>query len=211
MTDTNIRRGPAYRLHTERLVLRCWTPSDAPLVQTAIAESLEHLRAWLPWALYEPETLENKIARLRRYRGDFDLDQDYVYGIFNRDETKVLGSTGLHTRLGRGVREIGYWIHKDHIKQGLATEVSAALTQVAMVIDQVQRVEIHCDPQNVASASVPHKLGFTHEATLRHRAVTPAGKLRDTMIWTLLAAEYPGSPSAKQAIEAYDACGQRII
>jgi RimJ/RimL family protein N-acetyltransferase len=181
------------------------------LIQIAIAENLDHLRAWLPWALYEPEELEDKIARLRRYRGDFDLDRDYVYGIFNRDETQVLGSIGLHTRLGRGVREIGYWIHKDHTNQGLATEVSAALTQVAMVIDQVQRVEIHCDPCNIASAAVPRKLGFTHEATLRYRTVSPAGELRDTMVWTLLAAEYPGSPSANRTIEAYDACGQRLI
>jgi RimJ/RimL family protein N-acetyltransferase len=211
MPDTNKKHGPAYRVHTERLVLRCWTPADAPLLQTAIVENLAHLRAWLPWALYEPETLADRIARLRRYRGDFDLDQDYVYGIFDRDETQVLGSTGLHTRLGRGVREIGYWIHKNHINQGLATEVSAALTQVAMVIDQVQRVEIHCDPRNVASAAVPRKLGFTHEATLRHRAVAPSGELRDTMIWTLLATEYPHSPSAKRAIEAYGACGHRLI
>jgi RimJ/RimL family protein N-acetyltransferase len=165
----------------------------------------------LPWALYEPETLADKVARLRRYRGDFDLDRDYVYGIFDRDETQVLGSIGLHTRVGRGVREIGYWVHKDHIQQGLATEVSAALTQVAMVISQVQRVEIHCDPRNVGSAAVPRKLGFTHEATLRQRAVTSDGKLRDTMIWTLLATEYPDSPAARRAIEAYDACGQRLI
>lgn len=211
MPDTSMRRGPAYRVHTERLVLRCWTPDDVFLIQTAIAENLEHLRAWLPWALYEPEELADKIERLRRYRGDFDLDRDYVYGIFNREETKVLGSIGLHTRLGRGVREIGYWVHKDHTNQGLATEVSAALTQVAMVIDQVQRVEIHCDPCNVASAAVPRKLGFTHEATLRYRTVSPVGELRDTMVWTLLAAEYPGSPSANRTIEAYDACGQRLI
>ncbi len=211
MPDTSVRRGPAYRVHTERLALRCWTPADALLIQTAIAENLDHLRAWLPWALYEPEELADKIARLRRYRGDFDLDRDYVYGIFNRDETQVLGSIGLHTRLGRGVREIGYWVHKDYTNQGLATEVSAALTQVAMVIDHVQRVEIHCDPCNMASAAVPRKLGFTHEATLRYRTVSPAGELRDTMVWTLLAAEYPGSPSAKQTIEAYDACGQRLI
>jgi RimJ/RimL family protein N-acetyltransferase len=75
----------------------------------------------------------------------------------------------------------------------------------------VQRVEIHCDPRNVASAAVPRKLGFTHEATLRQRAVTSDGKLRDTMIWTLLATEYPDSPAARRAIEAYDACGQRLI
>jgi RimJ/RimL family protein N-acetyltransferase len=211
MPDADNRRGPAYRIHTERLVLRCWTPADAPLMQTAIAESLAHLRAWLPWALYEPEDLVDKAARLRRYRGDFDLDRDYVYGIFDRDETRVLGSTGLHTRLGRGVREIGYWIHKDHINRGLATEVSAALTQVAMVIDHVQRVEIHCDPDNVASASVPRKLGFTHEATLRRRAISPSGEVRDTMVWTLLAAEYPDSPAAARTIEAYDASGQRMI
>ncbi len=211
MPDADNRRGPAYRIHTERLVLRCWTPADAPLMQTAIVESLDHLRAWLPWALYEPEDLVDKVARLRRYRGDFDLDRDYVYGIFDRDETRVLGSTGLHTRLGRGVREIGYWIHKDHINRGLATEVSAALTQVAMVIDHVQRVEIHCDPDNVASASVPRKLGFTHEATLRRRAISPSGEVRDTMVWTLLAAEYPGSPAATRKIEAYDASGQRMI
>ncbi len=211
MNDTMVRRGPAYRVHTERLVLRCWTPADAPRLQTAIEENLAHLRAWLPWALYEPEALVDKIERLRRYRGDFDLDRDYVYGIFDRDETHVIGSTGLHTRLGRGVREIGYWVHKDHINRGIATEVSAALTQVAMVLSQVQRVEIHCDPRNVASASVPRKLGFTHEATLRQRAVTSDGKLRDTMIWTLLAAEYPESPAANQAIEAYDACGERML
>lgn len=211
MDDTMVNRGPAYRVHTERLVLRCWTPAEAPQLQTAIEENLEHLRAWLPWALYEPEALAAKVERLRRFRGDFDLDRDYVYGIFNRDETQVLGSTGLHTRLGRGVREIGYWVHKDHINQGIATEVSAALTQVAVVISQVQRVEIHCDPRNVASASVPRKLGFTHEATLRQRAVTSDGKLRDTMIWTLLASEYPDSPAANWAIEAYDVCGQRMI
>jgi hypothetical protein len=58
---------------------------------------------------------------------------------------------------------------------------------------------------------VPRKLGFTHEATLRHRAVSPAGELRETMVRTLLAAAYPESPSTGRAIEAYDACGQRLI
>ena len=49
-------QGPAYRIHTQRLVLRCWQPTDAPLLKAAIDASLEHLRPWLPWAQHEPKT-----------------------------------------------------------------------------------------------------------------------------------------------------------
>ena len=55
----------------------------------------------------------------------------------------------------------------DHINQGLAPETAAALTKVAFEVNEVNRVEIQCDPNNMRSAAVPRKLGFVHEATLR--------------------------------------------
>ena len=203
--------GPAYRIHTHRLVLRCWHPRDAPLLKAAIDANLEHLRPWMPWAQYGPEELQTKIERLRRWRGEFDLGHDFAYGLFNRAETQVLGSSGLHTRVGMGAREIGYWIHKNHINQGLATEATAALTKVAFVIEHTMRIEIHCDPHNLRSAAVPRKLGFCHEATLRQRIRTPDGRPRDTMIWTLLADEYPASPAAAAEIEAFDVIGRKLL
>ena len=203
--------GPAYRIHTHRLVLRCWHPTDAPRLKAAIDANLEHLRPWMPWALYEPEELQTKIERLRRCRGEFDLGKDFAYGIFNHAETQVLGSSGLHTRAGAEAREIGYWIHKDYINQGLATEATAALTKVAFIIEHVTRIEIHCDPNNLRSAAVPRKLGFCHEATLRQRLRTPDGRPRDTMIWTLLADEYPASPAAAAEIEAFDVVGRKLL
>jgi len=203
--------GPAYRIHTARLVIRCWNPADAPLLKAAIDASLDHLRPWMPWAEQEPQELDQKIEGLRRFRGKFDLGQDFVYGIFNRGESQVLGGTGLHTRAGEGAREIGYWIHADWINRGLATEASAALTRVAFEIDRVHRVEIHCDPANVRSAAVPRKLGYTHEATLHQRLPLPDGTLRDAMIWTLLAGEYPASPAARAEIQALDALGRQIL
>lgn len=203
--------GPAYRLHTRRLVLRCWKPRDAPLLMAAMAANLEHLRPWLRWAQHEPEDLQAKIERLRQYRGAFDLGQDFPYGLFDRAETQVLGSSGLHTRVGAGAREIGYWVHTDALNQGLATEATAALTKVAFVVDHVARVEIPCDPANVRSLAVPRKLGFCHEATLRHRTHTPDGRPRDTMIWTLLAHEYPASPAAAAELEAFDVVGRTLL
>jgi RimJ/RimL family protein N-acetyltransferase len=165
----------------------------------------------MPWAANEPVELSQRVQWLRKCRGNFDLDKDYIYGVFNLEETKVLGGTGLHTRAGENAREIGYWIHKDYTHQGLATELSAALTRVAFEIDQVERVEIHCDPNNTYSAAVPRKLGYTYEGTLRARSVNSDGSPSDSMIWTLLRVEYPSSPSATAPIEAYNAIGERLL
>ena len=204
-------KGPAYRIHTPRLVLRCWSPADAALLKEAIDASLDHLRPWMPWAMAEPSPLEAKIDLLRRWRGRFDLDKDFVYGILDLDEKKVLGGSGLHTRVGERALEIGYWIRAGYEKQGLATEATAALTRVAFEVNEVQRVEIHCDPRNAASAAVARKVGMVHEATLRERTLDSEGLRHDAMIWTLLASEYPSSPAKAIAVEAFDATGRQIL
>jgi RimJ/RimL family protein N-acetyltransferase len=203
--------GPAYRIQTQRLVLRCWNPPDAPLLKEAVDSNRPYLLPWMPWAAGEPEPPEVHLQRIRRWRANFDQDQDYIYGIFNLDETQVLGGTGLHTRIGDRALEIGYWIDWQHRLQGLATETAAALTRVAFEVQKVLRLEIHCDPRNLASAAVPRKLGFTLEATLRARTEDHLGAWTDSMIWTMLADEYPSSPAALANLEAYNAAGQRIL
>jgi len=202
--------APAYRIQTPRLVLRCWQPADAPLLADAVTASLDHLRPWLPWAQAEPEELETRVQRLREFRAKFDTDQDYVYAIFSPDEREVVGGTGLHTRVGQGALEIGYWISVRHAGRGYATEAAAALTRAGFEIHGVERMEIRCDPRNERSASVPRKLGYTHDATLRARLRGVDGAPRDTMMWSLLRDEYPASPSAAP-LEAFDAAGRRLL
>ena len=202
--------NPAYRIETKRLVVRCYTPSDALLLAESVTESLEHLRPWMPWVYNEPEPIEEKVQRLKLFRGNFDLGKNFTYGIFNPEETKLIGGTGLHTRLGENELEIGYWIHKDYINQGLVTESTAALVKVAFEIVHVHRLEIHCDPGNLGSAAIPRKLGFTHEGTLRSKTRFLDG-WSDSMIWGFLETEYPDSPSSKAEIKVFDANGQQVL
>jgi RimJ/RimL family protein N-acetyltransferase len=202
--------NPAYRIVTGRTVVRCWNPADAPLLKAAIDASLDHLRPWMPWAADHPQPVEQVAGLLRRFRGEFDLGQDFVYGVFDREERQVLGGTGLHTRRGEDVLEIGYWIHAQHINRGIATEISAALTRVAFEVHRVRRVEIYCVAQNVRSAAVPAKLAYVHEATLAQR-VQDQGEWRDMMIWSLFDHAYPASPAARAEIEAYDALGRAVL
>lgn len=190
-------------------MLRCWEPRDAPALKEAVDSSLDHLRPWMPWAAAEPQTLEEKVELLRAFRGRFDLGEDFVYGVFSRDESEVIGGTGLHTRHGEGAFEIGYWIRESRAGQGLATETSAALTRVAFEVCSVDRVEIRTDPRNERSRNVPLKLGFAEEATLRRRLGYP--EPADVVIYSLFLDGFPGSSVASAPLEAYDALGDRVL
>jgi hypothetical protein len=39
----------------------------------------------------------------------------------------------------------------------------------------------------------------------------PGGALRDTMIWTMFAADYPASPAAQIPISGFDAAGRQLL
>jgi RimJ/RimL family protein N-acetyltransferase len=199
-----------YRIETERLVVRCYEPRDAPLLKAAIDSSLEHLQPWMPWAHQEPQTLEQKIELIRHFRANFDSGENFTCGILNADETEVLGGTGLHPRIGPGGLEIGYWIRASATRRGFVTESSAALTRVAFEVCDADRVEIRIEPGNRSSFGVPRKLGFVEEATLRRRLpARPSGPLRDVTIFTMFREDF--DPRLAPAIRAFDARGERLI
>jgi RimJ/RimL family protein N-acetyltransferase len=192
-------------------VLRCWEPRDAPLLADAIDSSLDHLRPWMPWAHDEPRSLDDRIALLRGFRGRFDLGEDFVYGVFSRDEDEALGGSGLHTRAGEGALEIGYWIRASAVGRGYARETAAALTRVAFAVCGVDRVEIRVDPANEASLRIPRALGFAEEATLRRRLpAADGGAPRDAVLFALFADELDRMPVSGSSLEAFDALGRLI-
>jgi RimJ/RimL family protein N-acetyltransferase len=194
------------------VVARCWEPRDAPLLKEAVDSSLDDLRQWMPWARNEPQTLEEKVQLLRRFRGQFDLGETFVYGLFSSDESEVVGGSGLHTRAGEGAFEIGYWIRSSRAGQGLATGVTAALTRVGFEVCEVDRIEIHCEPANERSMRIPRKLGYAEEARLRRRLYAPPdGEPRDVVVFSLFRDTYAGTPAASAELEAFDAAGVRVL
>lgn len=196
-------------------MIRCWETRDAPLLKEAIDTSLDHLRPWMPWAHEEPQSLDRKVELLHDFRGRFDAGSDFVYGVFSRGEERVLGGTGLHRRVGDDAFEIGYWVRSDAVGLGYATEAAAALTQVAFTVSGAERVEIHVDPRNVASCRIPRKLGYVEEARLRRRLppIVPGGPKRDVLIFSMLAEEFPRSPTAAATAvgAALDRAGERLL
>jgi len=209
-SDNSQKGRAAYRIETGRLVLRCWSPADAPVLRAALDVCDAHLRPMIPFMKDEPRSLQQTALWLRGHRAAFDLDEMYRYAVFDASEKNLLGENMLLARVGPGGLEIGYWTHKDAIGRGFATEATSALIRVAFEIKKVERVEIMCTPENTASASIPARLGFTHEATLKKRALDSDGVSRDLMVWSLFSADYPSSPAASTALRAFDCMGEII-
>jgi RimJ/RimL family protein N-acetyltransferase len=204
--------GPAapYRIETERLVVRCYEPRDAPLLKEAIDSSLEHLQPWMPWALDEPQTLEQKLELIELFRAAFETGENFTYGIFRADEAELLGGTGLHPRVGPGGLEIGYWVRASATRQGIVTESTAALTRTGFEVCGADRIEIRIEPRNEASFGVPRKLGFLEEATLRRRLLgREGGPLRDVTIFTMFREDF--DPAIAPGIRAFDARGEQLL
>lgn len=146
------------RLEADGLVLRRWTIDDATALQRAVAASEEHLRPWMPWMAAEPIELEARRQLIERWRHGWEAGGDSVLGVYVDGE--VAGSTGLHRRRGPDALEIGYWIHSDFLRRGLATKVAGSLTEAALALPGIEAVEIHHDKANQVSARIPRALGY---------------------------------------------------
>jgi RimJ/RimL family protein N-acetyltransferase len=152
--------------------------------------------------------------RLRRFRANFDLGEQYVYGMFTPDEHEVVGGTGLHKRVGDAALEIGYWLRADQLRRGLATEAASALTRAAFDICLVERMEIHATrATRRASGSHGGSATAREEGTLRRRLPSspPDSTGGDVTIFSLLEEEFRASPLAAFPLHAYDAAGERVL
>jgi RimJ/RimL family protein N-acetyltransferase len=156
--------------------------SDADQIGAAVRASLEHLRPFMPWATQASATPEAQRAHARESEQQWAQDVAYPYTLRRAPGGPVLGEFALHRRIGPIGLEIGYWLRIDATGQGYATQAAAALTETALALAGISRVEIHTDEDNKASAAVPQRLGYRLDRVDCRPAQAPAetGRLQ---IW----------------------------
>lgn len=92
------------------VLVRRFTPSDAPAFCAAARESGDTVGRWLPWCHpdYSLSEAEVWIALCERHWAE---DMDYEFGIFDVVSGEVLGGTGIN-QLNRNHNfgNLGYWV-----------------------------------------------------------------------------------------------------
>ncbi|MCG8454830.1 MAG: GNAT family N-acetyltransferase [Holophagales bacterium] len=200
-----------YRVETARLFLQALGPEDAEQLAAVIPPNKAHLSASMPWVHQEPMALPARLTLLKGMRANFDLGQDFTYGIFDRRSASYIGGTGLHPRIGPLALEMGYWIAKPFEGRGFVTESVTALVHVAFELMEARRLEVRCNPVNRRSRAIPERMGFHLDGVLREGGIGGDGELEDRMVWSLLASEYPRHPlCSSPRPQAFDVLGSAL-
>lgn len=155
-------------LTTARLLLRAFTPADAPAVRALAGDpDVASTTAGIPHP-YDEGMAEQWIST---HAGQFAGGTGVVYAITARADGALIGAAGLAIDRPSRAAELGYWVGRPFWGKGYATEAASAL--VGYGFSALGLVEIHAHHmlRNPASGRVLEKVGMaageTGEMTVR--------------------------------------------
>lgn len=115
------------------------------------------------------------------------------FAVVQLSDEKVVGSTGFidpaptHRRV-----EIGHtWYHPSVWRSPVNPECKRLLFAHGFEVMGLARVSFNVDATNLRSRAAVQKLGAVPEGILRRHAVTYTGRVRDTVVYSVLDGEWP--------------------
>ena len=174
-------RGPAVRLD----------PLAIDHVAALARVGLEpELWRWIPVPVTSAEEMRTYVLKaLDEQRRGISLP----FAIIDQASDRVIGSTRygnidkIHRRL-----EIGWtWLTSARQRTVANTEAKLLLLTHAFETLGAIRVEFKTDALNEKSRKAIARIGATEEGTLRHHMITATGRVRDTVYFSIIDAEWP--------------------
>ncbi len=173
-------------LHSGRLTLRPWQPSDAAAVQAILADQRISKHLPLPWPYTAEEarsfvTGHGQAGRAAGTRLDCAIAENTT--------GRLVGSANLQLPAdSAGEGEIGFWLAVPDWGRGYATETTRTLARFGL-----GRIRIRCELPNAASAAVALRAGFGFEAISRASLRGRDDQLVDAAVFARTAAD-PDEP-----------------
>jgi RimJ/RimL family protein N-acetyltransferase len=166
------------------VVLRCWRLEDVDAVAAACRDP--EIPRWIPWipVPYSREHAETYVQQCLEAG-----DDRYPFAIADAATGGAVGSIDLrlNTHFYRG--HVGYWVAAPARGRGVCTAALRVLSGWALQEFELQRLELITDPENLASQRVAEKVGYRREGVLRAHLRHPDGRIRDSVMFSLLPGE----------------------
>ncbi len=173
-------------LDTERLHLRRFELSDAPLVQKLLddPEVISNMIDKTP-----PYTLEDAETMIKQSHAAYATGNAIAFAITRKSDTGLVGYCDLELQAKHERGEIAYWIGRPYWWQGYATEAVKCVVRFGFEELNLNRIFAYVLTENTASAGVLKKAGLQLEGTQR-QAAQKADEFKDVEFYGLLRADY---------------------
>ena len=156
---------------------------DAHNIFTIIDTDRKHLTEWLPWVdktISVKDTETNILERVDKF------DKKEAASFYALYEDQFIASVGfISLDIINKKGEIGYWILSSFQGKGLMTECVKACVKYGFEELNLNRIVIKCSSENIKSAAIPKRLGFSLEGTLRQDKIRN-GVFHHTLVFGLL-------------------------
>lgn len=172
-------------ISNERLLLREFTDSDwIDVHKYASQEIVCQYQPWGPNTEEDSKDFVNQVIKdsIEKPRKRFVFAIVYNEILIGAGEFNIRDFTNK-------VGEVGYIVHPDFWRKGIATEVATLLINFGFEKFKLHRIYATCDPRNIASSKVLEKIGMTKEGRIREDLLIKDG-WRDSLLYSILEHEW---------------------
>ncbi|MEZ9231229.1 GNAT family N-acetyltransferase [Vibrio amylolyticus] len=175
---------PQFTLSTERLVLRLIEAQEVEQFCSCVNAS-PTLHEWVDWCHSGFSVKEGErfilATRLNWVRG-----QAYGFGLFRHSDGQFIGMVAINELYHTfNMASIGYWIADQHQHQGYAKEATKVVINFCFELLRITRIELVCDPKNLASHALALSCNAQQESLARNRFIYD-GEPRDGLVFSLI-------------------------
>lgn len=169
--------------------LRMMRDDDAPTLVRAASDG----QLWTLWVTFVPSE-DTVAAYMKPAMEGAKAGTVIPYVVENIATGEPIGSTRFW-KLDRANRtvEIGHtWISASYQRTAVNTEMKLLMLTYAFETLNCVRVQFQTDELNAKSRAAIARLGAKEEGILRNERIMPDGRVRNTVMFSILDSEWPG-------------------
>ena len=177
--------------NSKRLLMRRYQLNDSAVYYHMLRNNWEHLYEFLPSFLVNVQSEEDIKTWFAKQQAEWNALNLFLFGVWKKETGAYIGESYLANPDWDVPRvEVGYFLVKESIGQGYATESAKAIIQYAFEQMKVLRINLQCAADNTASIQVAKRCGFTQEGCFRQHHRKKDGTLVDMFWYGLLLSEW---------------------
>ncbi len=183
---TKIELADVPVLETDRLLLKKLSLNDAEDIYEYAHE--DEVTKYVIWNRHK--SVGDSVEFINYAAEEFRNGTSIVWGLEVKNERKVIGTIDLRNfNNEHKCGEIGYCISKKYWNQGFTTEALKAVINFGFERLYLNRLEAHCELENIASWRVMEKAGMIYEGILREKVLIKS-KFRSMKMYSILKSDY---------------------